>query len=127
MINMVLKWHHKNIFNKVIVLKVFCKLFDMVFGLFDCEFIKPMGIYHSTYPNQKKFKLSFSLHFLHFIYFPINDGLSQFNSCNPQTGKRVIFYHVLMQTNARNISKTKRNILLNYNKKTWHKFVEKTF
>jgi hypothetical protein len=37
MITMALKWHHKNISNKIIVLKEFWWSSDMVFGLFDCD------------------------------------------------------------------------------------------
>jgi hypothetical protein len=37
MIIMASKWHHKNISNKITVLKEFQWLFDMVFGLFDCD------------------------------------------------------------------------------------------
>jgi hypothetical protein len=34
---MALKWHHKNISNKITILKEFWWLFNMVFGLFDCD------------------------------------------------------------------------------------------
>jgi hypothetical protein len=37
MINMALKWHHKNIYFKITILKEFWGLFNMVFSLFDCE------------------------------------------------------------------------------------------
>jgi hypothetical protein len=36
MINMALKWHHKNISNKVTNLKEFWRLSNMVFSSFDC-------------------------------------------------------------------------------------------
>jgi len=38
MINMALKWHHKNISNKITVFIKFRWLLDMFFGLFDCDY-----------------------------------------------------------------------------------------
>jgi hypothetical protein len=38
MINMTLKWHHKNISNKIIILIEFWWLFDVLFGSFDCDY-----------------------------------------------------------------------------------------
>jgi hypothetical protein len=37
MINMALKWHHKDISNKIAVFIKFWSLFDMFFGSFDCD------------------------------------------------------------------------------------------
>ncbi len=37
MIIMGLKWHHKNISNKIIVFKELWRVLHMVFGLFDCD------------------------------------------------------------------------------------------
>jgi hypothetical protein len=38
MINMALKWHHKNISNEVTILKKFWQSFNMFFGSFDCDY-----------------------------------------------------------------------------------------
>ncbi len=38
MINMALKWHHKNIFNKITVFIKFWWLPNMFFGSFDCDY-----------------------------------------------------------------------------------------
>ncbi len=38
MITMALKWHHKNISNKITILKEFWQSYDIVFGLFDCDY-----------------------------------------------------------------------------------------
>jgi hypothetical protein len=37
-INMALKWHHKNIFNKIIVFTNFWQLVDVLFDSFDCDY-----------------------------------------------------------------------------------------
>jgi hypothetical protein len=38
MINMTLKWHHKNISNKITVFIKLWQSFDMFFGLIDCDY-----------------------------------------------------------------------------------------
>jgi len=43
MINMALKWHHKNIFNKITIFIEFWCLPDMFFSLFDCDYT-PCGL-----------------------------------------------------------------------------------
>jgi len=50
MITMTLKWHHKNISNKIIVLKKIWQLFDMVFGSFDFD-CTPKSIFFFHFIN----------------------------------------------------------------------------
>jgi hypothetical protein len=38
MINMALKWHHKNIPNKITIFIEFGQPLDVLFGLFDCDY-----------------------------------------------------------------------------------------
>jgi hypothetical protein len=38
MINMALKWHHKNIFNKITIFIEFWWSLDVLFGSFDCDY-----------------------------------------------------------------------------------------
>ncbi len=39
MLNMALKWHHKNISNNIIIFVEFWRLPDMFFGSFDCDYM----------------------------------------------------------------------------------------
>jgi hypothetical protein len=45
MINMALKWHHKNISNKIIIFIKFWQSPDVLFGSFDCDYILGWLIY----------------------------------------------------------------------------------
>jgi hypothetical protein len=46
MINIALKWHHKNISNKVTILKKFWPSSNMVLGLFDCDYTHIVVVNH---------------------------------------------------------------------------------
>jgi len=51
MINMALKWHHKNISNKIIIFIEFWWSLDMFFSLFDCDYthVGVVMVAHNTY------------------------------------------------------------------------------
>jgi len=42
MINMALKWHHKNISNKITIFIEFWELPNMFFGSFDCDYTRKL-------------------------------------------------------------------------------------
>jgi hypothetical protein len=73
MINLALKWHHKNISNKVIVLKEFWQSFNMVFDLFDCDYT----LFHVSWLA------------LQHLCFYINFSLSLLNGVESKDGLRL--------------------------------------
>jgi len=61
MINMPLKWHHKNKSNKIAIFIKFWQLLDMFFGSIDCDCTHFLEFEYLDYDNVKPFKSKFSI------------------------------------------------------------------
>jgi len=79
MINKALKWHHKNISNKIIVFIEFLWSPDVLFGLFDCDYTLPFiktpnsWLFHITRIFTLEYivqnlKIKITFHFIIFSY-----------------------------------------------------------
>ncbi len=79
MINLALKWYPKNISNKVIVLKEFWQLFNMVFDSFDCDYT----LFHVSWLALQHlcFNINFSLSILNGIESKDGLGLDAKPTC----------------------------------------------
>jgi hypothetical protein len=58
---MALKWHHKNISNKIVVFIEFWQLLDVFFGSIDCDYTHFLEFEFLDYDNVKPFKNKFSI------------------------------------------------------------------